>query len=181
MNTKKTLLSSLIISYFITYSSFGFGVVIDVGFLPWQLLTILIINFVLLFIVIKIPIISKHFIWTLGFKTISILLLLTTLSLHIFSAIMGKKLGPTLIKLSEQQTLSTTNLFLIKINILVILVIFSISLIVGYMLDKKFERNNIIQKYIYFILIILLFAIFTYILWPILSFLNLLYGLSTGG
>lgn len=174
----KNLTINCMLSYFIVYSALGFALVIDLDGFRWDFLLLIIINLTALSFLFKLPFLSKHL--SKGFKMRVYIQFFFIVLLHIYTYIMAQKLGPTLIKLSEQVTLNKTNEFLIKVNIIVLLLMFILSFVIGCIIDYKSNINQYLKSNLCLSLLMIVLIVFTLILWPLISIFTFIFKLGHG-
>ena len=162
----------MITCYFVAYV-IGFGSIIDKGFLTLEFFIFFVISIVILFLFFWFKKSGIKIEFTKGTMISRTLLFVGTISLHIYSAIMGQILGPTRIQSVAKGFLETsvkTNAFLVKLNIALLIGFLLISIIVGILIDKKRPHGqNYLKNYGLQLLLIIILIIINFVLFPIIS------------
>lgn len=169
MKIEMKLVLSLVLGYIVAYSSLGFGSIIDKGFFPWSFLIFFLLDILLIFCIFSINSINKKIKLTEGLKKAFYFAFIIIIILHIYSANMGQKLGPTKTEISETRVSVSTNEFLIQVNLILLFFIAIISIFLALFLDLNKKIKNILKTYSYWIVLLGSSIILTIILHPIVS------------
>jgi hypothetical protein len=160
---------SILVGYLATYSVLGFGGIIDDGLLSWHFLLPLLLGCFLAFMFLRL----KNFQLSKGLIIAGLFVFLCTAVLHVYSAVMGSILGPT------RGPVITTNTYLIKINIISLIIIYLLAAVINLSFDVKQQKKGLpVVPFLQWLVFILCIGLVTFLSVPVFSVLFMMVNWS---